>query len=171
MMRQLTVFFSQDINLYIHSRVKAVEASVLLYQTVEGKSLSFTYKACCFHISEEAGGAYFHLLSHTQSKGLALREPRWLPSIVKHIDGQTSWTGFHEKWMAGAFLFSMSWHYYTRCIKWVNRQWKITHAQTVTNCNLAPRRKIHHEKNDVDRWSCAVPPVWPLSVTVYDSIM
>lgn len=47
-------------------------------------------------------------------------------------------------------LLLLSQDCYIRCIKGVNRQWKITHAQPVSNCNLAPQRKIHQEKNDVE---------------------
>lgn len=98
--------------------------------------------------------AYCQSLPETQSRGLTLTEPQRLrlPSLsFEHIDWQTSpW-----KMDVCVVRLILAWDCYSRCIKWLNRQWKIiTHAQYVSNSNLARQRKIYQEKNVVEHWSC-----------------
>lgn len=114
--------------------------------------------------------AYFLSLSQTQSTQSALRESHndlhhSLSSILtgKRLEGISIKNG----WLCCSAHPVLGLLY---CIKWVNRQWKITHVQTVSNRNLASQRKIYQE-NNVEHWSCALPPVWPLFVTSCDNIM
>lgn len=163
------------------SFVRSVPASCsVIHHTVKGwlsgdtaaqpPLLRLSYKATWIHIDEGKGNSYF---SHTHTKhsasvkratitSISLCRAYWLANFSK---------GLPWKMDGCVVLLSRSWHCYTRCIKWAKRQWRITHAQTVSNCNLAPQRKIYQEKNDAEHWSCAVPPAWPFFVTGYDNIM
>lgn len=97
-------------------------------------------KTLYFFLMEE--GIYGNFSGSHTMHCISLKRERIIAITLCQAYWPANLKGSPWKTMGCVAVFNLSCQWYTRCIKWVNRRCKITHEQTVSDCNLAPQRKI-----------------------------